>query len=231
MRVCVIGNSHVASLKSGWDQLAARYRDVELTFFASRGNLIAQLELVGNVLVAPGKWLPGDLAHTSGGRDRIELDAYDVFLTYGIAPRMPRMDRSLSAAVRAQCCHDVWSGCTARRIGDLLRAGSDRQVFAGHMPQMAAPAGSRPDGRLSYDETFAYMEREVARDGCVLVRQPKETFADDWASRLELSRGSKRLDVGDAASNQPHPDDDVVHMNGDFGAAYLQHFFAVLDLN
>ena len=62
MKICVLGNSHIASLKNGWDRVGQKYPDIELVFFGARGAGLDGLELDGKALVAANDDLRHSLA-------------------------------------------------------------------------------------------------------------------------------------------------------------------------
>lgn len=226
MRICVLGNSHVASLKLGLEKIAKAGRP-ELVFFASRANSLAALRLDGRRLVAPHENLAKALRHTSGGADAVDLDHYDAFLVYGLGFRLPGLQRSLSSAVQRQACRDTAEQTLSHRICSQLRKGTPKPVYVGHDPQEAAKRGvSASAEHLPYDSVFDMTAGELMRDKVQLVRQPRQTFADAWFTRQEFSAGSIRLDIGDEMSNQLHPEEDNKHMNAEFGRLWLADFFS-----
>src|SRR5690348_13119251 len=43
LKICVVGDSHVACLKKAWDEISAGHKGVAFTFFAARGNKLGGL--------------------------------------------------------------------------------------------------------------------------------------------------------------------------------------------
>lgn len=229
MKICVLGNSHVASLKLGLDKLSASQKNVEMVFFASRGGALGALRLEGHRLVPANDNLAKAIAHTSGGKSEVALDEYDAFLVYGLGFRLPVLGRNLSAAVSRQACRDTATASLNYRICTLLRRATDKSIHLGHEPQEAAGQKShRASDGLPYETVLEQMERELLGDGLKMVAQPRQTLADDWFTIPKFSAGSSRLDIGDAVSNELHPDADTKHMNADFGRMWLENFLARL---
>lgn len=225
-RICVLGNSHVASLKEAWDQLAKQHTAFDLTFFAARQNQLSDLVRQNNLLVPTNERLAAALAYTSGGRDCIDLDAYDAFLFYGLGLKLPRLSSDLSIAVRQSCCHDALAGSLNASIASRVHAYTDKPIYAGHEPQWAFREIERLSAAfLGYEAAFDIMKSEARHRGILLLPQPHETLVDGWGTRHEFSHGSKRLDVGDEISNELHRPRERQHMNGAFGRLYLQHAF------
>lgn len=83
MKLCVISNSYIASLKLGWDHSHTTHPDVEVDFFGSPAQTMKSLEIEGRTLVSRDPKVAEMFRYTSGGREIIEVDKYDRFLIYG----------------------------------------------------------------------------------------------------------------------------------------------------
>lgn len=232
MRIAVIGNSHVASLKTGWDSVGEKFPGIELHFYASRGTGIESLVCVDGVLQATLPRVTQDFLFTSGLAGEIAMANYDAFLVYGLQLVVSRLSGELSSAVR----NAVWRGIAGRsnndRVVRLIRSGSDAPIVVGANPQPAASAeGSKPlAAGLPYAQAFRELRPVIEMDEVTLfLEQPAQTLADGWHTRPEYSAGSTRLDVGDRISGKPHPSDDVAHMNGAFGEIMLVEAFRRLE--
>lgn len=230
MKICVLSNSHAASLKQGWDRLAAQYPGVQLTFFASRALGMRGLQLRGRSLVPSEPALAKDLAFTSGGRETVELAGYDVFLGYGLDLKMPVLGRRLSAAVKFHACQDALNRSLNLQLCRMVREGTRAPVFIAPNPQQALRHENegKPWPYCGYEEVLRPMAANVDALGLKLAPQPLHTLANGWNTKLMYSTGSTRLDVGDPYSNQAHPSDDFDHMNGELGRLYLLEFFDTL---
>jgi hypothetical protein len=228
VRVCILGNSHTASLRQGWDDIQRQWPGVEITFFASRAHGLAGLDLRDGRLLPSNAELARDLAYTSGGRDSVDLDCYDVFLVYGSWLVLPPLDPRLSSAVRKAAIRDLMHGSLNFSICSMLLGKPAAVVFSGHDPQ---PAGD-PEGACvcSYDQIFASAAGFARECGIRLVKQPLATFGNSWNTAPALSKGSTRLDLGDSMSNELHVEWDVIHMNREFGRIYMQQFLNDLHL-
>lgn len=232
MKICVLGNSHVASLKLGLEKIAGGPNKAELVFFASRGSAMGSLRLDGKRLVAANENLARSITHTSEGRKEIVVDDYDAFLVYGLGFRLPILGRHLTSAVRRQACRDTATASLNHRLCALLRKATDKPVHVGHDPQEAVDARQpRLSERLPYEAVFELTANELRGERLRLVSQPRETFADDWFTQQKFSSGSTRLDIGDDISNELHRDEDNKHMNGEYGRIWLESFLSgpVLD--
>ncbi|MEJ5992463.1 hypothetical protein WG902_20855 [Ramlibacter sp. PS3R-8] len=226
MRICVLGNSHVASLKLGLEKLPGGRQKFTMEFFASRASAMEGLRLENKRLVPRNENLARAISHTSGGKREVVLDDYDAFLVYGLGFRLPVVETQLSAAVQRQACRDTAVGTLNFHLCSLLRQATNKPVYVGHDPQEAEGRKRRAVNRsLPYGGVYDLTKDALRGEDLRLVQQPRRTFANDWFTRPEFSAGSTRLDIGDAKSNELHKDVDNKHMNGDFGRIWLEESF------
>lgn len=225
MRLCIIGDSHVAALRLGWDQIAADFPDVELVFFGSHGTSLSGLEMRDGILVPADALLARKLQFTSGGLSRIVLTDYAALLIYATNLRVPRLDRRMSAAIQSTTLADMIAGSLNLRLAQLARSASDIPLFLAHAPLQSSLPGvpaSASDDWMGYDDILAEIERRIILPGLRLLRQPAETRAPGLHTKAEYSVGSVRLDAGAFAGEAPkHDEADRAHMNARYGARFL----------
>lgn len=224
-KLCVMGSSHVASLKMAWDRIAAEHPDTGVTFFAHRGTGLSALKPIRGQLVPTNEKLRQAMRHTSGGLGRIEVSDYSAFLLYGIGifPRKLPAGAYSRAAVR-RGFEDHVNASVAGKLIKMIREISDKPIHIGHIPLPAARVDIPPaQNREDYEAFVAAMnERLFAEIGVTLLAQPPGTVGDGFRTLKHFSVGSTRLDIGDAASGKPHPEDDVRHLNADYGVLFWQ---------
>jgi hypothetical protein len=226
MKICVIGNSHVAAIKSAWDDVSHDHPSHELYFFAAPGNNLRNLKIVDNYLAPTTEVLAQALAYTSGGKTQIELNNFDIFLIYGLGLRMPRLDVRLSKAVLNQACQDIVSNSLNFAICDLIRKLSKTNIYVFHNPQ---PARSDPSpelikNKLRYSEVTKIISENLQISDAILLSQPEESLQDLWHTSPKFAIGSTRLLV-----KKQHPESEIIHMNKDFGILWLTKFFHEID--
>lgn len=88
-RIIVIGNSHVAALKTGWEEIAAEYPGVEMEFFAAPGYNFVRFHLWDglNFGLTPEEAARPDAAFDAYGRPSVDLSGADVVIRAGLAGR------------------------------------------------------------------------------------------------------------------------------------------------
>ena len=80
MKICLIGNSHLAALKMGWPEIAQDLPDVQPAFFGARGAMMARLRVRGDRLVAKTAALAEQMSFVSGGLTEIVPGDYDAII-------------------------------------------------------------------------------------------------------------------------------------------------------
>jgi len=238
MKICIIGNSHIASLKLGWDEIAPLTPAQDITFFAARGKQAAELVVKTDwrrrktlVPGIKGGKLERSIEFTSGGKTEIDFSAYDICMLHGLL-KFPRYDRRISAAVKQAVMQRSVVGSLATPLVAKIRACSDIPIWISHQPvprlqeNEFIPATAR---YAPYDMVLDEITAAFGRDDVRFLAQPKETLASEIATQGRYSQGSVRLDVGDKHSNKPHEVEDYVHMNGAYGVLVLNALFAAND--
>lgn len=227
----MLGNSHVASLRSGWDQISDAYPQYSYTFFAARGFLISKLELEDNMLIPKSLELFNSFTYTSGGKGKVDLKEYDLFLIYGLDFKVPILDARNSSGLLKALFSDVYSESLTFDLAKKIRGVVSVPIYIGHIPLEACNPNfynAPPKNSLSYENCIEKMQSAIEIPNITLMKQPLITRNGEYHSKQEYSKGSRRLDIGDHISNQLHPNDDFMHMNGQFGALWMVDFLGKL---
>ncbi len=224
MRLCVIGNSHVAALKSAWDQISHEYSKFTLTFFASRGDNFKYLEVSNNQLVPTSSKLLKNMEYTSG-IDNININSYDLFLIYGLGFRIQRLGLHYSNSARRCASEDLLRKTLCYITAKKIRNITDKYIYIGTSPQLADSKKNEELLFIRYKECIDLFSSINEISNSEIVAQPEETLVNGFYTNPIFTTHSKALDVGDAISNQPHKSDDISHMNFHYGIVWLQNFF------
>jgi hypothetical protein len=236
----------------GWRRLNAEYKAVEPTFFGSHTNSLKELTVESGGLVPMSEPVREMFAYTSGGRQTIELDAYDAFLVAGALGLFQVMEicrthrivkhmrdgsdgQLISCAVLREAVQNgvkrSTAVITARKIRRVTKA--PVIVLADPMPTagiMQHPVRSRywSDPVIRQDLTALY-QSALARLGkqgwCNLVAQPPCTIFDACFTKSEYSLGAIKLTAG-LATTYAHGE--YFHMNSDYGEVVLREVLATL---
>ncbi|MCX7889115.1 MAG: hypothetical protein N2422_05210 [Rhodobacteraceae bacterium] len=242
LRLCVIGNSHIAALKLGW--AAAGPDGIAPVFFGAPADGLRHLRLEDGALV-PRKAAVADHFRTiSGGQDRIVLEEHDAFLLVGLnvsSKRILRFYRThawvgLNGTPGKTLVHPAFALAfmteryAATRMAELaatIAGAAGRPVIAVAEPHWAAWARTAPAGTADYGwdaaasagdgeaigALFAEAVAAALAPHAVFVAQPAETVEHGIMTRAEFNREASRLIGGEGGGT------DASHMNGDYGAA------------
>ena len=231
IRLCILGNSHTASLKLAWDIIADQHPDIDIVFFANRGTTMEALQVEGNMLVPDNEALKTAIAYTSGGLTSIDIQQFDVCLLYGLDLKpyfSPKSFFSESLLKEAMLSHV--SSSISWELLQKIRMISDCTVFLGHTPLNAAASTTNERGDIStYQMGIKLLNQSVFKKyNASVIEQPLDTIVNSSKTMLKYSIGSTRLDIGDEMSNELHPTNDSMHMNAQFGILYLNDFFKTI---
>lgn len=231
IKLCVLGNSHTASLKLGWDMITHQYPNVEITFFANRQRKMEAFRVEKNSLVPDNEELKNAIAYTSGGLTSINMQYYDVCLLYGLDLDSYQLPETFfSVAVLKEAMLECVSSSVSWGLLHKIRKTSDKAIFLGHTPLHATTNDTAEQGDVSaYQAGIKLMNQSIFREyNALIIEQPIDTIDNMLQTMLKYSVGSTRLDLGDETSNQLHPAQENKHMNAQFGVHYLDAFLKTI---
>lgn len=239
----VIGNSHAAAYKLGWEQLKGDYPQISLRFYGATGAKLSALRVRKGALVTDSEDLKASLVWTSGGQDHIpgSFDAYIVVgLGFSFAPLMrvlrahrppaffdPQSDHHLiSEDCFEQAMDARLKGSVAVTTLDKLKRVTDAPVIFAPNPYptkgvLASPEADYwaciPARERVFDFYCAALDQ--LRSHCQVQEQPAYTIEERMFTRENYTAGSVRLKEG---MSRLHPAGDYEHMNAEFGACALK---------
>ena len=255
LSVCVLGNSHVGCMVTAWRRRAFAARDdIALTFFAARGLALGKLKLKKRSLIPTDEELARNIAYTSGGKERIRIPDYDVFVivALGFAIEMGETNRGfgtvehqqrglasipLSGACYRETIKAEFNDKPYMRLTRDIRSVSDAPII--HVPKpfpsesvlSDAPFSSRPemhnDAYLSTELGIfktATEELSTAQRAAV-VWPPAATMGIPGFTKAEYARDS--LNLHDTPRDSTN--DDGKHMNEEYGFRMLNTVFEKLN--
>ncbi len=242
-KICVLGNSHIAALKGGWET-AAPAKPLSPDFFGALSKGMESLALID------GKLLPSDpeaaafYCDISGKGTGAIPEDYEAFVLCGMG-MFPNPVFNNYASYATPSTHNtsaeyyVSDAC----LDDLLWDHIDRSMMM-HCARLVRGVTDAPvhlvwqafwsealfniEWRAAQmspilennDQDYIHarmraVETRLADEGFSVLQQPKDTLAQGVMTKEEFSRGSVLFREG---LNQPHRDNDVFHMNSDYGA-------------
>jgi hypothetical protein len=223
VKICIIGSSHVASLKLGWGLVRDQFPEHEVTFFGAKGSTMRNLRPDDGKMVPLDEGLAESLAHTSGGLTVIEPGAYDAVVLHGLGLYLPRLRQGLSKAVIQETLNDVTARGLTLKIAMRLRTLTDQKLWISANPLEVALDDAHDSGAFyPYETLIAELERRFPVQDAVFLRQPPETIGPDLRAPQRFGSGSIALRSGMAGRGVlEHSDSETKHMNGEFGRFWM----------
>ncbi|WP_163848860.1 hypothetical protein [Pseudooceanicola aestuarii] len=234
LRICLFGDSHLASVKHAQDRGLIDWRGHRMEFWGAYGPAFRQLELRGDAVHPKPDARPIVAEINGAGREVLQATDFDAFLFYGARLRMSEFmpplletlcaeDGHVSTAVRRILTRRFLRGCRAYRFARAFAAANPaaRVVFAPAPlltegrggPDLPQAAQASPTDR---DQLRHWLDAEAGQDRITLLHQPEETITGGYLTRIEH------------ASDEIGQEDDPVHKNADFAAMTVGRFLAEL---
>lgn len=244
MRVCVLGDSHVAALKLGLVQVQPQFPEITFTFFAAGADHMNDITVENECLVPTTDYVRQMWEATSGGITQIEpgfdhyvLCALGIRITKATAAymnlfaqnnRSPPAEDTLAAAFQ-----DLAEETLGARTFRKLREISDRPAILIGNPYPAEDRTPKLSARVQRTgqarQIAAFYNRGCARFaecwGGQFSEQPDETIDDTMLlTKAEYSAAPPHL-LGHTVG------DDRGHMNAQFGAVVMSAIIRMLSEN
>lgn len=251
--IAVVGNSHLAGLKLGWDATQEDARAAELVFFGSTRQSVRQLERRGKSLVPTSADVAESFHATSGGARAIDTDRFDAFfltaMEYGpqhllnlaaefrfMDARFPATRQMVSRGCFMQAAGDALRASTCAATARKLRAITDKPILILAQAAYSIDALNKPSlaGFKGTDKAFWELVQSLwveaanavaAELGVKVCLQPESTREGPFFTIARYAHGSVRLRGG--TLNVKHEANDTSHMNAQYGALALKRAIEV----
>lgn len=234
MKIAIIGNSHVASLKSGWDYFCSQNESnassAEITYFAAAGRLLWDLEVestVGDsadVLSSKNNKLNAALEYSSGGIAKIDLTQYDCCVLHGLM-RFPRYDLRISEQLKSIVLKRLVTNSLANHVATSIRSFSDIPLYITPKPLLVWSNSdylSKNHTYKSYQDTFDDVLNTKFAKNIHMIPQPHETIQNEISTPDKYAKNSTRMRVFENAGNEARIVSDIAHMNEQYGLLQLE---------
>jgi hypothetical protein len=239
-RVAVIGNSHIAAFKAGWDLIRSTRSKHEMTFFGATRSQLRSLKVNAGALQTKNEDLKKYLAWTSGGLDHIPLD-YDAYIVVGAELSFPHTVRLLethrppSFYDSASGLHLISDAAFAASISGMIENSSAMKVVSNIRKKSQAPVVLAPcpfftkatlvarpywNEKAAVDMVFGFWGKslDAFKKIAIVDDQPTETIEDRFFTKADFAKNSIKIKPGHEVIR---PVDDDHHMNGEFGARWI----------
>ncbi|CAN5177451.1 hypothetical protein BH10PSE7_BH10PSE7_11520 [soil metagenome] len=253
-RLCFIGNSHLAALKLGWDDIAGEVQGVSATFFGAPAPHYLAFSVVDGNLVARGDAAKRHIV-TNANTGYVELGAYDGVILCGLNVSVNRLvllyktyrtdgqqgfekaKYILSPDCYEKACNGLYENTYGMRLGHDIynETGKPVWLMPQPFPSSAIVSSQKPNPFQEVvkngDDGFILSQyntilKRVAGDEVRVLEQPPETKTGPLLSDTRYSAGSVRLT---ADLSRAHREDDHGHMNRKYGAIVLRQVLNVIN--
>lgn len=250
-RLCVIGNSHVAALKLGWDRIGAGalpgWSGTSATFFGAPSDGMRHVQLEDGCIVPTRPKIAENFRFLSGGLDRIRLADFDAVLLVGLNVSSKRILRfykthawvGLKGLAGKTLVHPAFAAeFMAERYGTtqlvsmaaMIAKACDRPIFAVAEPHWASWSRVPQAGMADYGWDSAISAGDGAAIGRVFVHSvtaalaPYARFVPQPEATVEdgvMTRAAFNKEASRLITGEGGGTD-ASHMNADYGLALWQ---------
>lgn len=227
MRICIIGNSHVASLKIAWENgLSEKYPDVQLVFFASLTANIEALVAIDQSLTSGNSKTKEDFKKTSNGLENINLSSFSYCMLHGLSPRIRAY---LSLVVKSKDCfysrnalnraNPLHQSSAFKVLNEIRKISTIPVIFSPKPNALNAPEKDNFK-RSIYKEVCHFINSAHDQINAIYIPQPASTFHCTYFTRSEYGKEAQNRTRTESDTAQYKTD--MVHMNESFGEKHLE---------
>lgn len=230
MKVCIIGNSHIAALKLALRDGLFADDALEFVFWGVRGKQFLDVRLENGRLVSPDREF---VLRVSGGKyETIDPGGFEALVFHGPMLNYTRFlalthglrsdPRSFSSAFLSEGIGSQLDRNPACALIGQIRKGYEGRILISPQPLISEQSGFFREGTIGSGERVALdeiLQQYFLRLGAEYLPQPERTVVDHKYTAASYSVGSVAL-LGDL--DIVHPSDEHDHMNGLYGAEVLR---------
>jgi hypothetical protein len=252
MRLCIIGNSHIAALKNALDGAETKpAASVETVFFGSHSNSLRQVRAADGKFVTDDAAVRRALAMTTGRADpELAVADFDCFVlhalfnpnwmplhTLWLSQHCLATDAVVSSGLVAAFVAENYRNSLLAHMLGVIRSMTDVPIVVSLQPYLSDAIRNDPVQGVPYvgmesladyrgptfaDALAAVIKADAEKQSYVFLPQPAETVVDRFFTAHEYCAGSVRLS---AAMDIEHPADDFAHMNRQYGALVMRDIY------
>lgn len=227
MKVCILGNSHIACVKHAWDAVAERYPEVDIVFFGSSANTLEYARADQGLLLPGTEQVARSWALTSGGSKDLAFERFDHVVIHGVLPfltvwnrlfRWVKKNRGASRAFIRDCFwrgHELTHG-VLEQVDQLDKS----RVLLTPRPSPIRSGEEKPLSEAAYRELSDFLESGFQDLGYRVRPQPLVSLTEGFNTLRRYNEQAiglgKRPDGLTLA-----PEGDRNHMNLQYGELYL----------
>ena len=225
MKICVIGNSHVACLKKAWDRMPKL--PFELTFFASYASSIVETTTTASGIQPRSEQVKASWVTTSDGRDQIDFAAYDLIWVHGLGYNLNYFAQLLKQLHELGASHAlkheaiVYNNRSSLAILECMPSEVRAKCIVSFRPNRVSQNNeSEAFDRALLEQLVAEIQQAHEHLGFkATISQPQNTLQSLQYTRPEFSRGA--VGLGKKPPSAGYKDvtekSAMSHMNAEYG--------------
>lgn len=235
MRICLVGNSHLACIKKAWDTRASDFPGVDVRFFASSANSIVDTTVSGSSIIPRTDQVKNSFVLTSGGLDVIVPSDYDAMVLYGFSLNLRQVlqlkDRLAASSGVSSAFRDkatIYNNPSSSHVYRLRASFSTGRWITCMRPNTAAEPGSSETPVEQFAGYYGDAQRALVplfeKFGMEYIQQPVETLASMDETLSHFNLGGYGLGTKPKAEGYTKisVDKNRNHMNDDYGGIMLK---------
>lgn len=234
MKLCILGNSHIACIKHAWDSVANRYPGVEVTFFGSSANSLENAQAKQGVLTPGTEQVARSWELTSGGSRDLVFERFDHVVIHGVLPFLTRWERlfrwvtknkTASSAFVQDC---FWRGHplthkVLEQVGQLDKS----RVLLTPRPSPVKNGEEASLAEEGYRDLESFMVSGFQELGYRVRLQPLSSLTQGFHTYRRYNENAIGLGKRPESLTRA-PEGDRTHMNIAFGELYLDDLISAL---
>ena len=231
MKLCVLGNSHIACLKFAWQRLQTDYPGVHLTFFGAHHLNFYSTQYVDGCILPTSENVLSSFELTSGGQSTIRLGDYDLFWIHGLSLDLLGfynhyfLQRCFySNQVLSMNFRNILDYYPGLHVLEMLVPNTTRSIFFSHKPFRTGPVYERETDAAEYELLVQRFREDLRQIGASFIEQPVESMSMRGCTKEEFAKNSMRLAMT-AGEQAFHEEGEINHMNDQFGILLLKKLF------
>lgn len=254
IKIAVLGNSHLAAFKLGWEIIKEDFPNFELTFFGSPTTSMRFFKVDDDKLVPTNTTTLENIRWTSNGYEYIpgNMDAYilvgmgysfvhlmDLVKNHRLLQDYDKNDETkqlISENFLNMAMSETLQKSNAITLIDMLQHITKSPLI--YTPNPYASEDILNDVKFDYYHLNSYLEmayncylKNIDNLFCerktTFVKQPEGTITNKIFTKEIFSKNSVKLKHG---LNNKHEESDHFHMNAEFGAISLRDIFLNYDV-
>lgn len=240
MKVCIVGNSHIACVKKAWDSSEASLSEkFTLTFFGSHADTLLNTTSDEYGIYPSTEQVCNSFKLTSGGHDHISFDKYDALVLHGFSPSFRNYlslsnyleKHSVTSRFRDECFFNI-----SLTMGKMIESALKSKLPVYITPRPCVSYNKQEEivekDKISeevYGKVMSFVKDGFKSKSLIYIPQPVETLM--YYNFTNKKYNEAGIGLGAVPKNDNShvlSSSNLTHMNELYGKVYLESLFSRL---